>query len=171
MSMSIKLISGEIMKSFLFSILIISILSCSATQPSVEKEVPKEQKVRNDLMQFHHNDAASLTKIVELANSENKLIFVDVYADWCGPCKLMDADVFSNEDTADFMKDNFINYKVDGEKYNGPNLGVMYGVASYPTLLILDQKGHILERSDGMIYQTGLLRMARSAIKKSKEQL
>ena len=61
---------------------------------------------------------------------------------------------------------NFVNYKVNGEKHNGPNVGVMFGVAGFPTLLILDQKGRVLERHDGALYHTGLKAMAERALEK-----
>lgn len=141
--------------------------SCKSKK-AVTETTPEEVK---DIMEFHHNDTYTLTDVVEIAEKENKLIFVDVYADWCTPCKLMDEDVFTDEKIADFMKANFINYKVDGESHNGPNLGVMYGVAGYPTLLILDQKGRVLERNDGALYHSGLRGMAKEAIKKSKESI
>lgn len=65
------------------------------------------------------------------------------------------------------MKSNFINYKVDGERHNGPNLGIMFEVAGYPTLLILNKKGQILERNDGALYHSSLRSMSKAAIKKN----
>lgn len=142
-------------------------LSCKAPQQTIGKT---SQPII-DKMDFQHNEHTTLTNVVDLAVSENKLIFIDIYADWCTPCKMMDEDVFSDDEISDFMKANFINYKVDGEKYNGPNLGVMFGVGGYPTLLILDQRGRLLERNDGALYHTGIKKMAKVAIKNSKKEI
>ena len=52
-------------------------------------------------------------EIVDMAKSTNKFIFVDVYADYCPPCKLMDTQVFPNRDVAVFYNEHFINYKIN----------------------------------------------------------
>ncbi len=142
--------------------LIPCLTACKATKGVSESKVVPVQ----DKMNFRHNSSVTLMSVVDLAVNENKLVFVDIYADWCTPCKLMDEDVFSDAEFTKYMKSKFVNYKVDGEKHNGPNLGVMYGVGGFPTLLILDQKGRILERHDGALYQTGLREMAERAIAK-----
>lgn len=152
--------------SFYFSILVI-LFSCKSQQ----KLSTDVQKQIVDKMEFQHNAHSTLTSIVDQAVTADKLIFVDIYADWCTPCKMMDEDVFSDENVSDFMKANFVNYKVDGEKHNGPNLGVMFGVGGYPTLLILDQKGRVLERNDGALYHSGLKRMAKEALKTAQKAI
>jgi len=153
------------MKAILyFSFLLFLSMGCSSTKSTVVKTPTKPKTVNK--MNFQHNDVLSLTQVVDKAIASNKLVFVDIYTDWCTPCKLMDEDVFSDDEMTDFMKANFVNYKVNGEKHNGPNLGVMFGVAGFPTLLILDQKGRILERHDGALYQTGLKAMAKRALEK-----
>ncbi|WP_235296746.1 thioredoxin family protein [Portibacter marinus] len=139
-------------------------LSCTTTHTVLKED---ESTKNPDKMDFNHNSSVSLSNVVDQAVASNKLIFVDFYTDWCTPCKLMDEDVFVDEKFADYMKSKFINYKVNAEKDNGPNLGVMFGVAGYPTLLILDQRGRVLERNEGALYQTGLKAMARRALDKA----
>ena len=58
----------------------------------------------------------SLEKIVQKAMSEDKIIFIDCYADWCGPCKKLAAEVFTKNEVADFFNEHFINVKLDIEK-------------------------------------------------------
>ena len=152
------------MKIYLIIILAVVMSACGGSKKVTQ--VQSQKKAHLDLMDFHLNKNQTLTDIVDLAVKEDKLIFIDVYADWCMPCKNMDEDVFSNKSIAEFMKSNFINYKVDGEKYNGPNLGVLFGLGGYPTLLILDQRGRVVERYDGALYHSGLKRMAKEAMKK-----
>ena len=54
--------------------------------------------------------------ILNKAKSEKKLVYVDIFTTWCGPCKQMDAEVFSNQEVGKTFNENFICYKIDGEK-------------------------------------------------------
>lgn len=140
-------------------------VSCGSKKDTVKK---KERVGILPGYAFDFHKASSLSPILDKAEAEGKLVFVDIYTTWCLPCKLMDEDVFTDEDTAEFMNKNFINYKVDAEKNNGPDLKALYQVSAYPTLLFLDTKGRVLERKTGTAYHTELLRMAQSAIDKNK---
>lgn len=79
-----------------------------------------------------------LDSAYNLAKSENKLVFVDCFTTWCGPCKYMDANVFTNDSVADYFNDNFINVKLDMEKGEGEVFAGRYQVRSYPTYIFLD---------------------------------
>jgi|GEM_PF-593394 len=85
----------------------------------------------------------------EIAKSEDKLIFIDFYTTWCKPCKLMDRDIFTNDDVADFFNAKFIALKIDAEKGEGIDLAKSYTVSSYPTLIVLDSEGEVFHRSVG----------------------
>lgn len=106
----------------------------------------------------------TLTALLDQAEVENKLIFVDFYTTWCLPCRLMDEEVFPDERVGDFMNENFINYKVDAEKDNGVNLAFVYEVSAYPTLLFLDTKGRVIEKKIGAAFHDELLTMAERAL-------
>ena len=110
-----------------------------------------------------------LMPVLEIAKTENKLVFVDFYTTWCLPCNLMDEDVFTDKELSKFLNDNFINYKVDAEKGNGANLSVLYQIIAYPTLLFLDAEGNVLTRKIGAAYQTEMSQLAEEAIAKSKD--
>ena len=106
----------------------------------------------------------TLTALLDKAELENKLVFVDFYTTWCLPCRLMDEEVFPDERVGDFMNENFINYKVDAEKANGVNLAFVYEVSAYPTLLFLDAKGRVIEKKIGAAFHEELLTMAERAL-------
>lgn len=76
---------------------------------------------------------------VSEAGQQNKLIFVDFYADWCVPCKLMDKEVFSLDDIKNLMNQKFVFLKVNAEKNYGVELAKQYAVRSYPTFVVLQQ--------------------------------
>ena len=111
----------------------------------------------------------SLAEVIDRAAIENKLVFVDVYAEWCLPCKMMDEDVFTDERLGSFFNDNFISLKVDGEKAEGPDIAFLYGINAYPTLLFLDHKGRILEKKVGSAYHSEMRRLAMASLEKKKE--
>lgn len=84
-----------------------------------------------------------------LAKQENKLIFLDVYATWCGPCKRLKANTFPDPEVGRLYNGNFINVMIDGEKGEGPELRRKYGVRGYPTLMFIDHEGNVVERTSG----------------------
>ncbi len=75
---------------------------------------------------------------VRKAKAENKVMFVDFYTDWCGPCKQMTADVFIRKAVGDVFNRNFVNVKVNAEKGEGVSLAEKAGIMAYPTMLFLD---------------------------------
>jgi len=83
------------------------------------------------------------------AKEEEKIIFVDAYTTWCGPCKWMDANVFTDEKVGEFYNENFINVKIDQEKGEGILFQKAYGVRGFPSFLFIDAKGEILHRGIG----------------------
>jgi len=81
------------------------------------------------------------------AKKEKKLVFVDTYASWCKPCKKQEP-VFRDRSLAQFFNDHFVNVKVDMDKDLGKSLALRYSVVFLPTLMILDENGHVRYRSD-----------------------
>lgn len=91
----------------------------------------------------------SLSEVVEIANNANKLVFLDCYTSWCGPCKRMANDVFTLDRVADFFNGKFVNVKIDMEKGEGPEIAKKYGIKAYPTFLLLDGTGKEVYRVVG----------------------
>ncbi|MDF1699275.1 MAG: thioredoxin family protein [Saprospiraceae bacterium] len=95
---------------------------------------------------FESSDFQSaLTK----AKAEKKLIFMDAYTTWCGPCKWMSKNVFTDANVGAYFNENFINVKIDMEKGEGIDLAKKYEVSAYPTLLFIDGNGDLKHMSIG----------------------
>lgn len=88
----------------------------------------------------------SFEKALKKAKKEKKLIFVDAYAVWCGPCKWMEANTFQEKEVGEAFNKNFINLKIDMEKGEGPELARKYNVRAYPTMFLIDGDGKVIKR-------------------------
>lgn len=78
-------------------------------------------------------------EITEKARKENKLIFIDCYTDWCGPCKMLASNVFTQDKVADFFNENFVNAKFEMEKdADGIAHKDAWNIKAYPTLVFVD---------------------------------
>ena len=69
---------------------------------------------------FLHNK--NWKEILAQAKKENKLIFLDAYTSWCGPCKHMQSEVFTDMAVGYYFNKNFINVKMDMEEGEGLQL-------------------------------------------------
>jgi len=83
------------------------------------------------------------------AKKQNKMIFVDAYTTWCGPCKWMSKNTFTDKSVGDYYNANFINYKFDMEKGDGIKFAEDFAVEAYPTLLYLSPTAEIARRFEG----------------------
>ena len=131
------------------------IISCGS-----KSKVVKNRVINN--IEFVSNIDYTLTEVIEMATAQDKKVFVDFYADWCLPCKILDEEVFSQKPVYSYFNKNFINYKVDIEKANGANLKLMYGAEELPTLLFLNEKGSVVNRNDGQLSVDYIMSMART---------
>lgn len=144
--------------------LIFSLLSCKSLKPTTTESTSESSTALP--FTFNFAESEQLMPLLDQAQAEQKLIFIDFYADWCLPCKMMEKDVFRDKELGDFFNTHFINYKVDGEKGNGVNLVQIFNIKGYPTLLFLNEKGQVLERKEGAAYHTELKALARRALAK-----
>ena len=79
----------------------------------------------------------TIDEAVEQAKKENKMVFVDFYTDWCGPCRTMANTVFPQKKVGDYFNANFVCIKLNAEK-KGKDAAKTYNVKAYPTFLVLD---------------------------------
>ena len=86
---------------------------------------------------------SSFSQILSEAKEQGKMIFVDCYTSWCGPCKYMAKEVFTLKEAGDYFNSRFVNVKFDMEKGEGKELAQKFSVYVYPTFLILRTDGSI----------------------------
>jgi thioredoxin-related protein len=94
-------------------------------------------------------------ELVAKAKKENKLLFIDAYTSWCGPCKMMEKNTFTQKAVGDYYNTNFINARFDMEKGEGREIASKFGVRSYPTYLFLNGDGELVSQNFG--YMEGSL--------------
>lgn len=75
------------------------------------------------------------------SQAENKLVFIDFYTDWCGPCRKMSKEVFPQKQVGDYFNAQFVCIKLNAEK-EGKELAQKFEVKAYPTFIIADQQGN-----------------------------
>jgi thiol:disulfide interchange protein len=93
----------------------------------------------------------SLSSALKTASDENKLVVVDVYADWCGVCRMMDRTIYSDPKVASLSnKVIFLKLKAD-DRGEGNRFAAQNHVSGLPTTIILDQKGAVVNQSTGYI--------------------
>ncbi len=114
-------------------------------------------------------EKSTWSEIVSKAAKENKLVFLDAYADWCGPCKWMAKNVFTNDTVAEFFNKNFINAKIDMEKGEGVAIAQRYGVRAYPTFLYINGNGDLVHRTCGSCPPQDFIGLAKDALNPEKQ--
>jgi thioredoxin-like negative regulator of GroEL len=115
----------------------------------------------NAQIAFEH---LTLAEAVAKAKKENKPVFVDVHAVWCGPCKRMAATAFNDAKVTELYNKSFINVKIDGEKGDGPSVMQQYGITAYPTLLYINPDGTLARKQTGMMDAAQLISRANEAL-------
>lgn len=102
---------------------------------------------------------------MEQAKEQDKLLFVDSYAQWCGPCKRMAKYEFVKPEVGEIYNANFVNLKLDMETKNGRTFDSSYPVSAYPTMFFLDGEGNVVKKVRGGKKAEQLIQMAETVLK------
>ncbi|MBS1663763.1 MAG: DUF255 domain-containing protein [Bacteroidetes bacterium] len=110
--------------------------------------------------------------VLEEAKRTNKYIFVDAYATWCGPCKLMDKNVYTQVNVGRFFNSSFISVKaqMDSTSKDSPftqgwyadaaALQSVYAVNAFPSFLFFSPEGKLVYRDKGYLDTDHFMRIA-----------
>jgi thioredoxin-related protein len=119
----------------------------------------------------------TLDQLKSKAKVFNKHIFIDVYATWCGPCKLMEKEVFSTQDVSRVINENCISVRVQADKTDKDNENIrkwtrdteklikQYSVNAYPTFLFISPSGVLTYKEVGYKRKNDFITMVLLAIK------
>jgi thioredoxin-related protein len=113
----------------------------------------------------------SFEKAIELNKTNQKQFLVSIYTDWCGWCKKMDTETYTNPIIAKYINDNYHAIKLNGEGkepitfnnytfkqkkqgnivYHELSAAMLDGKLSYPTTIILNKEVQLLDRIPGYL--------------------
>ncbi len=96
-----------------------------------------------------HFEYTNLETALQKAKTENKVVFIDAYADWCGPCKMMVKDVFPDAELGAYFNENIVALKVNVEKGDGPHIQSKYKIEGLPGYVFIDGDGNVVNRGSG----------------------
>lgn len=114
---------------------------------------------------FHGTWAETVAK----AKTEKRLIFIDFYTQWCGPCLVMAETVFNQPAIYTFYNSNFVCTKIDAEVGEGIELAKKYGISSFPTFLFIDPNSEEpLHRSSNLQSVAQFLSTGKAALDPTK---
>lgn len=164
------------MKTYISFILlsVIFIFSSCGSKKSISQRAAKNKDTTTPIIKkpsfaFDFKSSDLLSPILDMGASADRLVFLDLSASWCTPCKMMQRDVYTDVPTAKFFNDHFINYMVDVDVNEGPDIKMIYDVHVIPTLLFLDGRGRVVHKVEGALYHKDLIKNAEIAIAKKKD--
>jgi len=141
----------------LFLLLVLGVFISNCGGPKIVNP-----NVNTDQIQFFEG---TWEEALALAKKEKKFLFVDFYAEWCGPCKLMERDVFTDYYVAAFYNEKFINYRVDVDKGEGPVLKKKFQIRAYPSLYFISHTEEVIEKREGYHGSQSLIRYGKKVLR------
>ncbi len=113
-------------------------------------------------------ETGTWTEVKAKAKSKRKLIFVDAFTTWCGPCKAMAKNTFADAEVVKLFNEKFINVKIDMEKGEGIELAKEYQVSCYPNLLFIDGEGKLVHQAAGFHKPEAFIELGKTALTPAK---
>ena len=110
-------------------------------------------------------------ELLAMARKENKLIYLDAYTTWCGPCKMMKNNIFPKDEVGAFYNKNFVNVQMDMEKGEGIELAKRYEVRAYPTHLIINGNGDLVHFGLGYMDVDPFLKFGAASIDPAQQYI
>lgn len=101
---------------------------------------------------------SSIQKGFETAKQDKKFIIVDVFADWCTYCLVLEKEIFPDPEVSRIL-DSFVRVRLDGEEF--PNLRKKYNIEGYPTILFLDGDGNFVTKISGLATKEDILSVSK----------
>ena len=136
------------------------------------------------LGQKSHINWMSVEEVTEAMKSDPRPVMMDVYTHWCGPCKMMKANTFTNPNVIEYINENYYAIMFDaeypndvvfkGNTYSNPSydpnkrgrngvhtLSRALKVSAYPTIVYFDEKFNVITAKSGYKDAKGMERYLR----------
>jgi thioredoxin 1 len=131
----------------------VSIIFAVSTFQAHKSSQNLQNQTQNGQINLQWN--TDLNSGLKMALKSNKLVFIDFYADWCGYCKKLDTETFSNNAVKQKFAQSYVLVKVNVDQ--NPDLASKYNIYGLPTVVILDSSGNELKRQEGFVTAQQLL--------------
>ena len=112
-----------------------------------------------------------LSEALARSKKEGKLVFIDCYTSWCGPCKYLAKEIFPQEEVGNYYNSHFINLSFDMEKGEGIKIRTKYAVQAFPTLLFINAEGETVHVGVGAIDANALIELGKTAMDDTRNLL
>lgn len=142
---------------------LVEALNGELPEPNPDPNPDPTPQPNNEGMEFFHG---TWDEVLTESKATGKLVFVDAYTSWCGPCKWMSKSVFPDNRVGTVFNKNFINYKFDMERGEGPAFAKKYRVEGYPSLYFIDSKGNVVQKQVGAMGAEDLISVGKKVAKK-----
>lgn len=109
-----------------------------------------------------------LSTALAQAEKQGKLLFVDCYTTWCGPCKNLSKNIFPLKEVGDFYNQHFVNAKFDMDQPEGKMMMEKYQIRGFPTLLFLNANGELVHLSIGGGGAEDIIELGKAALDTTK---
>lgn len=144
------------MKKIILSLLIVfAVIAYSTAKNSSEDSSTSE--ITNTSASIEWQSTKSMAHALELAKETGKPILIDVSTDWCGYCKKMKKNVYTDTDVISKVTNDYIPLALNGEKGEGIAFVKKHRISGYPTQIILDKEGKVINRHVGYTNAEGFL--------------
>jgi len=142
------------------AIVLVSLLAISLSHSMVNAN--NSESINTTVFKVNtYNEALALAK------EQNKPILVDISASWCGYCKRMKKNVYTNSEVASYLNNNFITIAIDGEVGEGIDMAKKYNVTGYPTFVFINPDGSLLHKTAGYHSTKEFIKLGESVISKA----
>lgn len=108
--------------------------------------------------------ALSWQQALAKARQENKMMFIALYAPWCGYCRQMEQAIYRLPEVGNFYNEQFINVKYNIQHTDGIAIRNSYTLPGLPAYLYLNPHGMVVAKTAGYQHQDLFIRNADSAI-------